>query len=70
VPDADFGQRLRAYVVLHGTVLDEEAVREHLRTRLARYEQPRDLVVLDEIPRNATGKVLRKQLTSTPGSAG
>lgn len=62
VPDDQFGQRLRAYVVLSGSSYDEDAVRDHLRTRLTRYELPRDLVVIDELPRNATGKVLKKQL--------
>lgn len=62
VADDAFGQRLRAYVVLRGTTFDEDAVRAHLRSRLTRYELPRDLVVLPELPRNATGKVLRKQL--------
>lgn len=65
VPDPAFGQRLRAFVVLRGEELDEDAVREHLRTRLARFEMPRDIVVISEIPRNATGKVLRRQLAAT-----
>jgi fatty-acyl-CoA synthase len=64
VPDPQFGQRLRAFIVLHDGPYDEDGLRAHLRTRLTRYEQPRDLVVLDELPRNATGKILRKQLAS------
>lgn len=64
VPDPQFGKRLRAFVVADSQHYDEQAVREHLRTRLTRYEQPRDIVVLDEIPRNATGKILRKQLAA------
>ncbi|KAA1420340.1 AMP-binding protein [Nocardioides humilatus] len=64
VPDETFGQRLRAFIVLAGDGFDEDDVREHLRTHLTRYEQPRDLVVIDELPRNATGKVLTKQLAA------
>ncbi|GAB4013862.1 AMP-binding protein [Nocardioides ultimimeridianus] len=70
VPDDDFGQRLRAFVVVTGAAdrgrLDDE-LRTYLRARLTRYEVPRDIVVVDELPRNATGKVLRTQLATTPG---
>jgi fatty-acyl-CoA synthase len=39
-------------------------VRDHVRANLARYKVPRDVVFLDELPRNATGKVLRGTLAS------
>jgi fatty-acyl-CoA synthase len=63
VPDEDFGQRLRAFVVLrrHGA-LDAEAVQAHVKQNLARYKVPRDVVFLGELPRNATGKVLKREL--------
>jgi fatty-acyl-CoA synthase len=60
VADPDFGQRLRAFVVpAAGVTLDADEVRDHVRANLARYKVPRDVVFLDELPRNATGKVLR-----------
>jgi len=63
VDDEDFGQRLRAYVVLcDGMQLTEDDVRAHVRDNLARYKVPRDVVFLDELPRNATGKVLKRAL--------
>jgi acyl-CoA synthetase (AMP-forming)/AMP-acid ligase II len=63
VPDDDFGQRLAAYLVLRpGETLDPEAVREYVRHSLARYYVPRDVVFLAELPRNATGKVLTRNL--------
>ncbi|WP_427384609.1 AMP-binding protein [Janibacter sp. G56] len=63
VPDADFGQRLAAFVVLHeGHAVTADEVREHVRSRRARHVVPRDVVVLDELPRNATGKVLYREL--------
>ncbi len=66
VPDDDFGQRLRAVVVLGSDgVGDEatgEALREWVRRRLARFSVPREVVFVDELPRNATGKVLRGEL--------
>lgn len=62
VPDDDFGQRLIAYVVLREPVSPEELI-DHVKANLARYKTPRQIVVLDEFPRNATGKVLRGKLS-------
>jgi fatty-acyl-CoA synthase len=63
VPDDEFGQRLKAFVVLEsGASLDAEAVRARVRGELARFKVPRDVAFVDAIPRNATGKVLRKDL--------
>jgi fatty-acyl-CoA synthase len=68
VPDEEFGQRLAAYVVCgEAGGLDEDAVRDHVRTHLARYSVPRDVVFLDSLPRNATGKVLKRDLPPYPG---
>ncbi|WP_103939712.1 AMP-binding protein [Thermomonospora echinospora] len=69
VPDTDFGQRLAAYVVLKpGVELTADEVREHARHRVARFAVPRDVHFLDELPRNATGKIVRRDLP--PGPAG
>jgi len=63
VEDPDFGQRLRAFVVPQGDeTVTEAALADYLRERLARYKLPREIVVLDEIPRNPTGKVLKRRL--------
>jgi len=63
VPDAQYGQRLRAYVVPRADgALTEAAVKNFVRDRLARYKVPRDVVFLEELPRNATGKVLKRVL--------
>lgn len=63
VPDEEFGQRLKAHVVLRqGASLDVEGVREHVRANLARYKVPREVVFVEELPRNATGKLLRERL--------
>jgi fatty-acyl-CoA synthase len=67
VPDETFGQRLRAFVVVRDEeTLTEEELKEHVRANLARYKVPRDVVFLDELPRNPTGKVLKRQLTKEP----
>ncbi len=66
VADPDFGQRLRAFVVpaAGGRCPDADELKDHVRANLARYKVPRDVVFLDELPRNATGKVLRTTLAA------
>jgi acyl-CoA synthetase (AMP-forming)/AMP-acid ligase II len=63
VPDEEFGQRLKAFVVPRpGAELDAETVKEHVKANLARYKVPREVVFMEELPRNATGKVLKREL--------
>ena len=63
VPDPQWGEVGCAYVVLRaGADLDELALRAHLDQRLARYKIPRYVEFRDELPTNATGKVLRAAL--------
>jgi fatty-acyl-CoA synthase len=65
VDDDDYGKRLRAFVVTDGDVDPEElsdALKKHVKDNLARYKVPREIIFLDELPRNATGKVLKKDL--------
>ncbi|MBO0840228.1 MAG: AMP-binding protein, partial [Sciscionella sp.] len=64
VPDEDFGQRLKAFVVPEkGHVVTEDEVKAYVKANLARYKVPRDVVFIDELPRNPTGKVLRNKLS-------
>jgi len=70
VPDEEFGARLRAYVVLRdGARLSAEEIKHYVRRHLARYKVPRDVIFLDALPRNATGKVLKRLLDTTPEPA-
>jgi acyl-CoA synthetase (AMP-forming)/AMP-acid ligase II/uncharacterized protein YndB with AHSA1/START domain len=63
VDDKDFGQRLRAFVVLEqGKKASEDDLKAHVKKNLARYKVPREIVFIDELPRNATGKVLKREL--------
>ena len=63
VEDKDFGQRLKAFVVTSGGAeLSEDEVKNYVKDRLARYKVPREVEFLDELPRNATGKVLKREL--------
>lgn len=63
VPDDDLGQVLAAFVALRsGQSLEADALRTYVRERLARYKAPRIVRFIDDLPRNATGKVLRRVL--------
>ncbi len=62
VDDPEYGQRLVAYVVLRYGDADEDSLRDHVRANLARYKVPREIHLVDTLPRNATGKVLRRDL--------
>ena len=63
VDDREYGARLRAFVVKQqDSDLDEDAVKSYVKEHLARYKVPRDVVFLDELPRNPTGKILKREL--------
>lgn len=63
VPDEQFGQRLKAFVVLReGAELSEADVQQYVKENLARYKAPREVIFLQQLPRNATGKVLKREL--------
>jgi long-chain acyl-CoA synthetase len=63
VPDPRKGEQALAFAVAkEGETLDEKAVLQFMRSRLADYKVPRRLIVLPSLPRNATGKVLKTTL--------
>ncbi len=63
VDDEQFGQRLKAVVVTKdGASLTEDEVKKYVKSNLAGYKVPRDVEFIDELPRNATGKVLKREL--------
>ncbi|MFE3192438.1 acyl-CoA synthetase [Nocardia sp. NPDC059240] len=63
VEDRDFGKRLRAIVVPGPeSKRDVQEIKDYVKENLARYKVPREVIFLDELPRNATGKLLRKPL--------
>ena len=61
VADDEFGQRLKAFVVSKGGVTEDE-LKGYVKDHLARYKVPREVVFLEELPRNASGKVLKREL--------
>ncbi|WP_280475543.1 acyl-CoA synthetase [Nocardia asiatica] len=68
VDDRDFGKRLRAFVVpAEDAERDPQEIKDYVRANLARHKVPRDVVFVDELPRNATGKLLRRHLEESGG---
>jgi acyl-CoA synthetase (AMP-forming)/AMP-acid ligase II len=63
VDDEQYGQRLAAFVVLaQGAPVTTDDLKQHVRDNLANYKVPREIVVLDELPRSSTGKISRRDL--------
>ena len=63
VEDKEWGHRLRAFVVkTDGASIGEDDIKSYVKEHLARYKVPREVVFLDELPRNPTGKVLKREL--------
>jgi acyl-coenzyme A synthetase/AMP-(fatty) acid ligase len=70
VADEEWGQRLRAFVVpRNGVKLSVDDVKSHVRSRLARHKVPRDVEFVRELPRNSTGKVVKRDLHSAQAPA-
>ncbi|MEU4322060.1 acyl-CoA synthetase [Nocardia fluminea] len=71
VDDPEFGKRLRAFVVLEeGHTIDAAELQAHVKANLARFKVPREVIFLDELPRNATGKIVRRTLLDYEVSQG
>jgi fatty-acyl-CoA synthase len=69
VDDEKMGQRLAAYVVKDGKgSLSEDDIKDNVKSNLARHKVPRDIHFIDELPRNATGKVVKKDLAEDDNS--
>ena len=71
VDDEQYGQRLAAFVVLApGASATPDMLKQHVRDSLANYKVPREILVLDELPRSSTGKILRNELKARVGADG
>jgi fatty-acyl-CoA synthase len=71
VDDEKFGQRLRAFVVIRsGASLSEDEIKGYVKDNLANYKVPREVVFLEELPRNPTGKVLKRELKKHDADSG
>jgi fatty-acyl-CoA synthase len=71
VDDEEFGQRLKAFVVIGNGAEEPSAdeLKAYVKKNLARYKVPREVVFIDELPRNATGKVLKRELAEAEAEA-
>ena len=68
MPDPEWGQQPRAIVVLkEETVADAQDIMEFCRTRLAGFKRPRSVVFVESLPRNAAGKIIKKELRERYG---
>jgi acyl-CoA synthetase (AMP-forming)/AMP-acid ligase II len=69
IPDDEFGQRLAAFVVLKDSA-DRPAISDQLRNmvrdNLARYKVPKTIELVDKLPRNAAGKLVKRELLAPP----
>jgi acyl-CoA synthetase (AMP-forming)/AMP-acid ligase II len=71
VDDEQYGQRLVAFVVLTAAAsATPDILKQHVRNNLANYKVPREIVVLDELPRSSTGKIVRSDLLARVGGQG
>ena len=62
VPDSDFGEAVHAYVVLKDSAMTAEQLQAYCSEHIVKYKVPKSIEVLDELPKNATGKILRRSL--------
>lgn len=71
VDDEQYGQRLAAFVVLAPDAsATPDSLKQHVRENLANYKVPREILVLDELPRSSTGKILRNELRAKVAADG
>ena len=62
VPDPNFGEEVLAFIVKKDASLNEEQLKEYCAEKLAKYKVPKSFEFLEELPKNTTGKILRRSL--------
>jgi long-chain acyl-CoA synthetase len=62
VPDGKCGEAVKAFVVSRNPALTSDDVRAHCREELTAYKVPRDVAFVDQLPKSAVGKILRREL--------
>ena len=65
VPDPEWGESVRAFVVTTGEPEPDELI-QYCRARLASFKKPREVVFVTELPKNAAGKILKRELRRLP----
>jgi acyl-CoA synthetase (AMP-forming)/AMP-acid ligase II len=69
VPDDEWGESVRAFVIRRDASLTEEALAGHARGHLAGFKAPRSFVFVDTLPRTGSGKVLKRELRTRSGDS-
>lgn len=70
LPDKEWGEKVKAYIVLkQGKSLTADEVIKHCIKYLASYKKPKEIEFIDELPRNTSGKVLKKELRKSGASS-
>lgn len=64
LPDENFGEKVHAFVVLKDASVTEEQLKEYCAEHIVKYKVPTSIEILDELPKNSTGKILRRSLRS------
>jgi acyl-CoA synthetase (AMP-forming)/AMP-acid ligase II len=68
VPDPEWGESVRAYVVaVHGSTPCESDLIDHCRQQLASFKKPRSVVFVDDLPKSSNGKILKRALRTEAG---
>jgi long-chain acyl-CoA synthetase len=65
VPDPEWGESVRAFVVATGDPAPGELI-QHCRNRLASFKKPREVILVTKLPKNAAGKILKRELRRFP----
>jgi len=65
VPDSEWGESVRAFVVVAGNPTPGELI-QYCRSRLASFKKPREVILVTDLPKNAAGKILKRELRQLP----
>ncbi|WP_088012038.1 long-chain-fatty-acid--CoA ligase [Gottfriedia acidiceleris] len=68
IPDDQYGESIKAFIVCNDVNVSVEEINEFAKERLAKYKHPREIEILTELPKNSTGKILRRALRTFVGS--
>jgi long-chain acyl-CoA synthetase len=63
LPDQEYGERVTAFIVQReGHQVDPAALRDFLKARLANFKVPKEFIVVEELPKSSTGKLLKREI--------
>ncbi|MEL3962248.1 fatty acid--CoA ligase family protein [Lysinibacillus endophyticus] len=65
-PDPNLGEAVCAFVVLKDNTISADDLREYCAQHIVKYKVPKVIEILDELPKNSTGKILRRSLKEMP----